>query len=175
MSTITIASIRSGPKRSLVITTEGAQYGFWTNKAEVLGLKVGAAYNIEAQEWKEDDEGNMLFNIISAKRVTMGGASRPPATSAPPEEPTASGVYRRNGPSSAPPADHYRPTHPVDAQRMFVAKLLGDAITSGQVPFKMENLKAATNVLMDLWKSTLAREGSITGSADQTPYDQAAE
>jgi len=73
MGTITIAEIRQKPKRSVIFTTDGKQYGCWTDKLGKLGLEQGATYNIETESF-ETDNGTTLFNIVAAKRVTIGAA-----------------------------------------------------------------------------------------------------
>lgn len=127
MTTITIQTIRSGPKRSLVITTEGRQYGFWTNKAEFLRLQEGATYNIVAKEWKEDDEGNMLYNITSAKLVTIGAQTTT-------REPFVSGTYRQKEPSSPPsPAAPDRGGFR-SPEQITIAEIVCAYIAAGQCP-----------------------------------------
>jgi hypothetical protein len=49
----------------------------------------------------------------------------------------------------------------VDAERMFVTKLLGDAITSGAVKFEKQELWSATQMLRGLWKHTFGFDGQV--------------
>jgi hypothetical protein len=67
---ITVTSIETKPKRSVIVTTEGRKLGCWTDKLAKFGLEQGASYNVETTDTEFD--GRVLTNIVSAKRVTMG-------------------------------------------------------------------------------------------------------
>lgn len=94
MGVITITEIRQKPKRSVIITADGKQYGCWTDKLGKLGLEQGASYNVETDTF-EADNGKTLFNIISAKRVTVGAS----ITASEPSVPRTSG---QNSPVGSP-------------------------------------------------------------------------
>lgn len=143
---ITITSIDMKPSRCLVHTTEGKKYGVWADKVGKWGLEAGGTYDVEIET--NEVNGRNLTNITSAKRV----AGAPPAVASP-----ASGN-----------SSFYRPTAPIDAQRMFVTKLLGDAITSGAVKFDKRELWNATQLLCDLWEHSRLNPAHI-------PYSEAAE
>lgn len=150
---ITIASIKPGPKRSIVFTTEGQEYGFWTNKADALDLKQGVAYNVETEMWKDDEKsGKPLFNIVRAKRITMGKA-----------------MAARQAPTpSEPPAAPFR-----TPEMFFVQDILGHYIDAGQCP--PTELIRYINAIRYAWNKTLGETGPFVSGGGTVPYDQAAE
>jgi hypothetical protein len=166
MATITVASIRHNPKLSKITTPEGDEFAFWSDKADKLGLEEGRTYNIEVNHW-EGKDGRTVPVIVKTKRVTLGVQQRASAEPVP----FTSGAFRPapGSPLATPQtnSNFYRPTHPRDAQRMFVTKLLGDALTSKAVPFDLPNMTAAANVLMEVWRRTIGRE--------EMPFTEAAE
>jgi hypothetical protein len=167
MTTITVATIRHNPKLSKITTPEGDEFAFWSDKADKLGLEEGRSYNIEVNHW-EGKDGRTVPVIVKTKRVTLGAQQRASADPVP----FQSGAYRPPaGSALATPtqanSSFYRPTHPRDAQRMFVTKLLGDALTAKAVPFDLPNMTAAANVLMEVWRRTIGRE--------EMPFEEAAE
>jgi hypothetical protein len=136
MGTITIAEIRQKPKRSIIVTSDGKQYGCWTDKLAKLGLEQGATYNVETESF-ETDSGNTLFNVISAKRVTIGAAvERFPSPSQPAQSgPAAAGAAFRT------------------PEQMFVSELLTAYIGAGKCANPSE-LKDTIAKIREAWRLT---------------------
>lgn len=147
MGTITVAEIRQKPKRSVIVTTDGKQYGCWTDKLLKLGLEQGGTYNVETESFTTDN-GTTLFNIISAKRVTMGGGAEPVP------------LHPRSQPPAGPVATQFR-----TPKQLTVTELLVAYIRAGKCANPGELSRAAEDISR-MWDSVLA---------EPVPYDQAAE
>src|SRR5262249_53823594 len=142
----TVAEIKlpsAGKERGNIITTDGRKFGCFREK---FGLfQVGGSFEAEITD-------GQYTNIISAKLVAAASPATVPTQQAAASAPAANG--HGNG-------QHYRQTDPVDAERMFVTKLLGDAITSGAVKFDKQELWSATQMLRGLWKHTFDFDGEV--------------
>jgi len=147
MVTLTIAEIKQpaeGKDRGSIIGTDGKKFGCFREKLHLF--QIGQTYEIEVTD-------GQYANVKSAKLTAASPAAQPAAA---PSAPAASGHSNGNG-----YGQHYRQTDPVDAERMFVTKLLGDAITSGAVKFDKQELWSATQMLRGLWKHTFAFDGQV--------------
>lgn len=131
--------------RGSIVGTDDSRLGVFSEKVGLF--EVGKTYEIEYVE--TDRNGKTLRNVKSAKQVAGPSSQAPQAASA--LAPPTNG--HGNG--------HYRQTDPVDAERMFVTKLLGDAITSGSVKFDKQELWSATQMLRGLWKHTFGFDSQI--------------
>lgn len=124
MTTITVASIRHNPKLSKITTADGDEFGFWSNKADKLGLVEGGTYNIEVQHW-ESKSGETLPIIVKAKRVTIGAQAE---GRAPKREPFVSGLPDRpQHPAPAPAPSPFR-----TPEQMFVSEVICAYIAAGK-------------------------------------------
>jgi hypothetical protein len=126
--------------RGSIVGTDDQRLGIFPEKVALF--EVGKTYEIEYTE--TDRNGKTLRNVKGAKQVA---GPTPQALQASPPAPTGNG--------------HYRQTDPVDAERMFVTKLLGDAITSGAVKFDKQELWSATQMLRGLWKHTFGFDAQV--------------
>ncbi len=144
MGTITVAEIRQKPKRSVIITTDGKQYGCWTDKLLKLGLERGDSYNVETDTF-ETDNGTTLFNIISAKRVTMTGGAEPVP------------LQPRQQPPAGPAATPFR-----TPKQLTVTELLVAYIRAGKCANPADLSRAAEDICR-MWDNVL--------DAEPVPYD----
>jgi hypothetical protein len=144
-TTFTVKLINSpgSTGRGSIVGTNDERLGVFPEKVGLF--EVGKTYEIEYVE--TDRNGKTLRNVKSAKQVA--GIS-PQA-----QQPAPSSNSHGNG------NGHYRQTDPVDAERMFVTKLLGDAITSGAVKFEKQELWSATQLLRGLWKHTFGFDAQV--------------
>jgi hypothetical protein len=130
--------------RGSIVGTDDQRLGIFPEKVALF--EVGKTYEVEYTE--TDRNGKTLRNVKSAKQVAG------PSPQAQQQAPAANGHGNGNG--------HYRQTDPVDAERMFVTKLLGDAITSGAVKFEKQELWSATQMLRGLWKHSFGHDGAVS-------------
>jgi hypothetical protein len=156
MGAITIAEIKQKPKRSIIVTSDGKQYGCWTDKLAKLGLEQGATYNVETESF-ETDSGNTLFNITAAKRVTIGV----------PDASKDSGTHRTPAAQPSGGNGYYRPTSPVDSERMFVCSLMNAFIQAGKIEPEQTRVVRAIEVLRNAYQATFG--------SDDIQHEQAAE
>jgi hypothetical protein len=150
---ITIASIETKPKLSIVNTTNGRKLRCWTNKIGSFGLEAGGTYNVETEELPFGD--TPLTGITSAKRVTM------PAGSSQSQEPSVSDSPRHNSGASTSSAGqgYYRPTSPEDSERMFVCSLMNAFIQAGKIEPEQGRVIKAVNVLREAYHATFGSDG----------------
>lgn len=72
------------------------------------------------------------------------------------------GVKPAGGLSPAPQSNgggNYRPTSPVDAERMYVCSLVNAGIQAGRIDFTEGAIEAATNAARNAWRNTF---GAVT-------------
>lgn len=141
--TVKLVNAPGSTGRGSIVGMDDQRLGVFPEKVGLF--EVGKTYEIEFTE--TDRNGKTLRNVKSAKQVA--GPSPATQQAAAPSAPAANG----NG--------HYRQTDPVDAERMFVTKLLGDAITSGAIKFEKQELWSATQMLRGLWKHTFGFDAQV--------------
>jgi hypothetical protein len=158
--TLTIAEIKwpaEGKARGNVIATDGRKFGCFREK---FGLfQVGGTYDVEISD-------GQYQNVVSAKLIAASPAAQQAATASAPA-PGANGSGNGNG--------YYRPTSPVDAERMFVTATLTALIKAGEVKNDKQQLWAATQMLRGLWRHTFGFDGQVFTASEAGRHLQAAE
>lgn len=134
-TTITVKYVnqpRPGKKQGSVKDDNGTIYGVYPDKLSLF--QPNATYEIEYKdsEW----QGKTYHNIVSVKPA--GGLSPAPQS---------------NG------GGNYRPTSPVDAERMYVCSLVNAGIQAGRIDFSEGAIEAATNAARNAWRNTF---GAVT-------------
>jgi hypothetical protein len=119
--------------RGSIVGTNDERLGVFPEKAALF--EVGKTYEIEYVE--NDRNGKTLRNVKSAKLI---------AATTPTQQGTSAPAPNGSG--------YYRPTSPVDAERMFVTATLTALIKAGEVKNDKQQLWAATQMLRGLWKHT---------------------
>ncbi len=131
--------------RGSIVGMDDQRLGIFPEKVSLF--EVGKTYEIEFTE--TDRNGKTLRNVKSAKLIAAASPQGQPAAAATVPAPGANG----NG--------HYRPTDPVDAERMFVCATLTALIRAGEVKNDKQQLWAATQMLRGLWKHTWGFDGQV--------------
>ncbi len=132
---ITIASIQTGPKLSIVQTTGGQKFGVWSDKLGQLGLKGGGAtFEVETQPWKD--------KTLIIKATPVAGTSTTSLT-------PANGGGSNGGKIYA------------DPEQMWVREHLSAFIKAGEVKYDKQQLWEATNMLRALWLHTFGPSGTL--------------
>jgi hypothetical protein len=139
--------------RGSIVGTDDQRLGVFPEK--VAQFEVGKTYEIEFTE--TDRNGKTLRNVKSAKLIA---ASPPVQPAAAPSAPAPGG--NGNG--------HYRPTDPVDAERMWVCATLTALIRAGEVKNDKAQLFHTTNMLRLLYQHTFAN-GSTGAGGTFTPSE----
>lgn len=110
-----------------------------------------------------EKNGKTYYNIKSLARNAANGNGAAPAAA-----------------SGTPKQDFYRPTSPVDAERMFVCATLGAYINAGQLPLGEGEIVDAIHVLRNAWVQTFGANGAAlppaqprrmsNGPGDEMPW-----
>jgi hypothetical protein len=137
--TLTIAEIRrppGGKDRGNIIGIDGKKFGCFREKLPMFSI--GSTYDIEVTD-------GQYQNVKSAKLIAA--ATSPTARqSAPTPQPNGNG--NGNG--------YYRPTSPVDAERMFVTATLGAFIKAGKIEPELNKVATAITVLRQAYQRGFA-------------------
>jgi hypothetical protein len=153
----TVAEIKlppAGKDRGNIVTTDGRKYGLFREKISLC--QVGGHYEAEVTE-------GQYCNIVSAKLIAAASPQGQPAAPTAPA-PSANG----NG-------QHYRPTSPEDAERMWVCATLTALIRAGEVKNDKRQLWETTNMLRALWSHSFGNGGTFQTSDAGKPRLVAAE
>ena len=143
-TTLTIAKIvpSDGNKSGKIVGTNGESISAYANT--LAQMRVGATYEIEytTREW----DGRTFKNLKSF-------SERPDAPA---------NVAQFVAPAATAPTPHgtYRPSDPVDAERMWVCGLLVALIKTGQVTKDKGDLFHTTNMLRGLWGATFGADAT---------------
>jgi hypothetical protein len=88
------------------------------------------------------------------QRAMPAQAQREPTRQSAPIEPPRQPPTQPNG------NGHYRPTHPRDAERMFVCSTLNAYIQTGRVECVEDELIARVNTLRNVWQATFGGDAT---------------
>lgn len=146
--------------RGSIVGTDDTRLGVFAEKIALFS--VGKTYEIEVVETERN--GRMLRNVKSAKEV---------ASPAPQAQQSANNNCSGNGNGNG----YYKPTSPVDAERMFVTATLGAFIKAGKIEPELGKVTNAITVLRQAYQRTFGFDGEVftPGEAGHRPRLQAAE
>jgi len=133
--TLTIAEIRrpgDGKDRGNIIGIDGKKFGCFREKLPMFSI--GNTYDIEVSD-------GQYQNVKSAKLIA--------AATSPTADQPASSTPQPNGNGSN---GYYRPTSPVDAERMFVTATLGAFIKAGKIEPELNKVANAITVLRQAYQ-----------------------
>jgi hypothetical protein len=153
---ITVQAINfppEGKKRGTIRTTEGQTLGVWPEKISLF--RQGGTYDVAIEE--RNFNGATLRNITDARPLAT-----PPAAAAEQQANTGNGNAGNGG-----NAGYYRPTAPVDAERMFVCSILNAFVQAGKVELEPRSLAAATMMLRRLWAYAFVANGGTFEAANE--------
>jgi hypothetical protein len=137
--TLTIAEIRrpgDGKDRGNIIGIDGKKFGCFREKLAMFSI--GNTYDIELSD-------GQYQNVRSAKLIAAAG---PPTIQPESSTPQPNGHGNGNG--------YYRPTSPVDAERMFVTATLGAFIKAGKIEPELGKVTNAITVLRQAYQRGFA-------------------
>jgi hypothetical protein len=155
---ITVQAINfppDGKKRGTIRTTEGQTLGVWPEKISLF--RQGGTYDVAIEE--RNFNGATLRNITDARPLAA-----PPAAAAEPRQQQQASTGNGNGNGNA---GYYRPTAPVDAERMFVCSILNAFVQAGKVELEPRSLAAATMMLRRLWAYAFVANGGTFEAANE--------
>jgi hypothetical protein len=159
--TLTVAEIKwpaEGKARGNIIAADGRKFGCFREK---FGLfQVGGTYDVEISD-------GQYQNVVNAKLAAAASPAAQTAAAPSAPAPGANGHSNGNG--------HYRPTDPVDAERMFVCATLTAFIKAGEVKNDKRQLWETTNMLRALWNHSFGNGGTFQSSEAGRPRLVAAE
>lgn len=158
-TTVTVQYVnppKPGKKSGTIKSIDGQMFGVWPDK---LGdFEPGETYEID---FTEKAVGGITYRDVKAVRpaATRTSQRRQAATAAsPPPAQTNGHAAPQHGGSGG---QYYRPTAPVDAERMWTCGLLQAFIKTGRLDLNEDMLTQATNILRSTWQATFGanREG----------------
>lgn len=149
-ATVTVKFVnppKEGKKKGSI---KGANDEFFFVWADKLGqYEKGKTYEVEYEE--SDFNGQTYRTIKNVKPSGNGSAAQSAA-------PATSGAY-------------YKPTSPVDSERMFVCAILAAGIKSGQIKFGADTLVPAIAHIRTAYKQTLGRIDDPTPATRRAELD----
>ena len=154
-ATITIQYVnppKQGQKSASIKDIEGAYY--WIKPADVKNFVPGDSYDISVITTQSNGYTNRIIKS-AAPRHTELPRKPAPVSHAPQdrgEPPHGGSSAHGNGNGNG--NGYYRPTHPRDARRMFVTKILGDLIATGRVRDDVDSMTRAVNDLCQVWENS---------------------
>jgi hypothetical protein len=122
-----------GGKKGTIKTKDNEIYGVWADK--LANFQPGKTYEIK---FEESEYNGKTYRTVT--NWTEKTAEQPPA---------GNGSGNGNGGQQ-----YYRPTSPVDAERMFVTSLVNAGVQAGKVNFSGVEIAAAVNAAREAWQQT---------------------
>ena len=144
-----------------IVGTDGAEFFIFRERVHLL--RVGEKYELTYYP-KVADDGAIYNNIkmvrhlgpqrSAANNVTYDADASTAATLA-----TVTPLPGRALPAAVPVPNYRAPTHPLDAERIFVAAGFGDYVRTGRVGDQIDDMVILVNKLRATWRATFAAEG----------------
>jgi hypothetical protein len=154
-ATIVVAYVnppKPGQKSASIKDTDGLYY--WIKPAEMPLYQVDGKYEISFITTQSNGYTNRTIKSVEAVQQR----AQPARQAAPPQQRTAP-MQQQQAPQSPPNGNgFYRPTHPRDAERMFVCASLGHFIDRGTVTLDSTQLVDAVNVIRAVWQATFGAD-----------------
>jgi hypothetical protein len=167
-ATVTVQYVnlpKQGRKSGSIKDVDGQFFGVWPTM--LAQFQEGETYEIE---YTEKTVNGVVYRDVKAVhpavdaeqfRAPAPQPSRPqpqPKRSAPMQQPAP-----QNGNGNGNGNGWYRPTHPRDAERMFVCSTLNAYIQTGRINDDVDALLRAVNTLRQVWQETFGADDLAAG------------
>jgi hypothetical protein len=145
-----------------IVSVDGAEFFIFRERVHLL--RVGEKYELTYYP-KVADDGAIYNNIKMVRHLGPPRSSAATVTydadasmAANPSLATVTPLPGRALPAAVPVPNYRAPTHPIDAERMFVCAGFGDFVRTGRVGDQIDDMVTLVNKLRATWRATFAAE-----------------